>query len=139
MEKLNLKIKNYIEDEENKNDKGLSFDKNSKVIEINGKEIGFYRTFIISNYLTVEYNLFSKYRNKGFGKEFVELVVGLVEEEYPEYNTLYVRIYKENIASLRVAEANNFTTINYDSDESFLSEGDCYVLSKRNSKYKNNN
>lgn len=133
----NIRIKNIIEDEENKNDDGLKFDDNAKVIEINGKEIGFYRVFFIADRLTLEYNLFSKYRNKGMGTDFVKVVTHLVEAEYPQYSNIHVLIEPSNIASIKVAKANGYgTSDDYDFVDLITSEGGLYLFSRENIMHK---
>lgn len=132
----NVRIKHIIEDEENKNDDGLIFNDKARVIEINGRELGFFRVFFIAGRLTLEYNLFSKYRNKGLGTDFVKIVTSIVEEEYPEYSDIHLLITPSNIASIKVAKANGYGNCNdIDFLELISSEGGFYLYSKANSLY----
>ena len=126
-----IRIKNFIEEKENKDD-NLTFYNNSRVIEINGNEIGFYTIKFIFNRLTVEYNLFSKYRNKGYGKDFLKLVLECVEKEYPEYSFIHVLIEPSNEASIKVAMDNGFgITQDYEFLEMVSQEG-LYLFSREN-------
>lgn len=129
-----LIVKEEIEQAKNKvfDNESLSFSKNSKVIEINGKEVGFYTVQFIFDKLTLEYNIFPKYRNKGYGKEFVGIVTSIVEHEYPEYSDIYLLIHMNNIRSLIVAKANGYKdTTNYEFKEKVNEEMSQYGLYSR--------
>lgn len=81
-----------------------------RIVRINGIDIGFYHLFFIAGRLTLEYYLFKENQNKGLGTEFVRIVTELAGLEYANYDTLYLLILPENIASLKVAQRNGYTT-----------------------------
>ena len=129
-----IKIKNVIEKEKSFDD--ITFYSNSKVVEINGQEIGFYTVKFSAGRLTVEYNLFSKFRNKGYGKDFLRLIIKYVEKEFSEYNFMHVLIEPSNDASIKVAKANGFGITNDNEFLDIVSQEGLYLFSRENSLYK---
>ena len=53
----------------------------SKVIQLDQSCIGFYTSHILFNKLTLEYNLFERYRHKGYGFSLVNIATEVVSKE----------------------------------------------------------
>lgn len=87
----------------------------SKVIRIGEHCIGFYTPHILFNKLTLEYNLFEKYRHKGYGFSFVNIATDMVSQENFTYDSIYLLIHMNNIPSISVALQNGYHEC-YDTD-----------------------
>lgn len=110
-----------------------------RMVYANGKEIGFCTTFFIDGKLTIEYYLFKEYQHQGFGNSLVYLASDSIGGEYPEYNSLYLLIHRDNIASLSVAKKNGYELASDDYDFMWMIEENMpgyYLYSKENSYYK---
>lgn len=93
----------------------IYYPKNSKPIQLGNSIVGFYTPQILFEKLTLEYNLFSKYRHQGLGNSFVEEATKLVEEEYSMYDKIFLLIHMNNLPSISVACNNGYLPY-YDED-----------------------
>lgn len=112
----------------------------TRIVTLDGKEIGFYAIFFICGRLTLEYYLFEAYQHKGMGAGFVQAVTDFVGQEYPEFSTIYLLIYHNNIGSLCVAQKNGYSTgcVDYEFSEIVSAESpEYYLYGKNNVYYKN--
>lgn len=116
----------------------ICYENISKAAIINNDIIGFYTVRNIRDYLTVEYNLLNKYRNKGLGNIFVKNILEVICKEYENVSKIYLLIDIDNVKSINVALSNGFSPeINV--DEQIITEMPNYrIYSKINEYYKNN-
>lgn len=80
----------------------------SKVIQLGQSCIGFYTSHILFDKLTLEYNLFERYRHQGYGFSLVNIATEMVSKENPTYDSIYLLIHISNIPSISVALKNGY-------------------------------
>lgn len=138
MEYIGIKDITQKQMQELSKEKGnIYYPNRSKVIQIGEHCIGFYTSHILFNKLTLEYNLFEKYRHKGYGFSLVNIATDVVSKENSIYDSIYLLIHINNIPSISIALKNGYHEC-YDMDLQELVDSEMpnyRIYSKRNEYY----
>lgn len=101
-------IKIYKDENYDFGDCDLSFDKNSYIVSINNKIIGYFRLSVYdSKTVLLDYELIKKYQKKGIGNYFYKIIEKYIINNF-DFERIILMIRFDNKASTKIADEHSY-------------------------------
>lgn len=68
-----------------------------KIVSLNGINVGFYMTQLLSNKLILKYNLYKNYNVEKYQHDIVDVITNLVSTEFSGYENIYLWVNVNDI------------------------------------------